>query len=521
MRLLVLLISLLSFGLTAHATTLTIGLSVFSSSMDPHFHLTGANVTLARHVFDALLAQDSRQHLHPALAEAWAPTGAKTWRFRLRDGVRFHDGTPFSAEDVAFTLGRAPNVTSSPGSFAIYTRAIERVEVIDRLTIDIHTKSPSPTLPIELSTIAIIPRHLGDGVRTADFNSGVAAIGTGPFRFAEWVPGERVVLSRNDAYWGEKPAWTRVVQRLIKSDSSRVASLLAGDVDAIEYVPASAMERLRASPKLSLIATMSNRVIFLAFDHANATSAHATTLDGARLDANPFKDLRVRQAISAAIDRRAIIEQVMLGFGLPAGQVLPPGYDLTSERLVPAPYDPDLARRLLGDAGLAGGFAVNLLAPNDRYVNDEQVAQAIGQMLARIGLRARIDPVPGSIALQRMNRSEFGIVLWGWGSETGEPIAALRALLGTRGASDGSGTANRGRYSNPTLDSLLDRAGAEIDREKLRALAAEATELAIADLALIPLYFQPAVWALRSGLTMEPRADSYTLAFEIKPTRSP
>ncbi len=519
MRFLVQLIAFLSFGLTAHATTLTIGLSVFASSMDPHFHLTGANMALARHVFDALLAQDSRQRLHPALAEEWAPIGTTTWRFRLRDGVRSHDGTPFSAEDVAFTLRRAPNVANSPGSFAIYTRAIERVKIIDRLTIDIHTKRPNPTLPIELSTIAIIPLHLGDSVRTADFNSGVAAIGTGPFRFAEWVPGERVVLGRNDAYWGEKPAWTRIVQRLIRSDSSRVAALLAGDVDAIEYVPASAMERLRTSPKLSLASTVSNRVIFLAFDHASPTSAHATTLDGARLDTNPFKDLLVRQAISAAIDRRAIIEQVMQGFGLPAGQILPPGYDLISERLVPEPYDPDRARRLLAAAGLAGGFAVNLLAPNDRYVNDEQVAQAIGQMLARIGIRARIDPVPGSIVLQRLNRTEFGVVLWGWGSETGEPIAALRALLGTRSTSGGSGTANRGRYSNPSLDLLLDRAGAEIDREKLRALAADATELAIADLALIPLYFQAAIWALRSGLTMEPRADSYTLAFEIKPTR--
>jgi len=518
MRLLVLLISLLSFGLTAHATTLTIGLSVFASSIDPHFHLTGANMTLARHVFDALLAQDSRQHLHPALAEEWAPVGATTWRFRLRDGVRFHDGTPFSAGDVAFTLGRAPNVANSPGSFAIYTRSIERVEIIDRLTIDIHTKSPNPTLPMELSTIGIIPRHLGDGVRTADFNSGVAAIGTGPFRFGAWVPGERVVLKRNDAYWGEKPAWTQVIEQLIKSDSSRVAALLAGDVDVIENAPPSAVARLRGAAGVSLAATVSNRVIFLALDHASVTSPHATLPDGAKLDANPFQNLRMRQAISAAIDRRAIIAQVMHGFGLPAGQILPTGYDLTSSRLVPEPYDPDRARRLLGEAGFAGGIAVTLLAPNDRYVNDEQVAQAIGQMLTRVGIRVRIDAVPGSIGLQRMNRGEFGFVLWGWGSETGEPIAALRALLGTRSGSGGSGTANRGRYSNPALDALLDRAGAELDRAKLGALAAEATERAIGDLGLIPLYFQPSIWALRSGLTVEPRADSYTLAFEIKPT---
>jgi len=276
--------------------------------------------------------------------------------------------------------------------------------------------------------------------------------------------------------------------------------------------------RLRGAAGVSLAATVSNRVIFLALDHASVTSPHATLPDGAKLDANPFQNLRMRQAISAAIDRRAIIAQVMHGFGLPAGQILPTGYDLTSSRLVPEPYDPDRARRLLGEAGFAGGIAVTLLAPNDRYVNDEQVAQAIGQMLTRVGIRVRIDAVPGSIGLQRMNRGEFGFVLWGWGSETGEPIAALRALLGTRSGSGGSGTANRGRYSNPALDALLDRAGAELDRAKLGALAAEATERAIGDLGLIPLYFQPSIWALRSGLTVEPRADSYTLAFEIKPT---
>ena len=519
MRFLALLVAFLIFGQVARATTLNVGLAVFSSSMDPHFHLTGSNVALARHVFDPLLAQDASQRLHPALAVEWAPTGPTTWRFRLRSGVQFHDGSPFTAWDVAFTLRRAPDVPNSPGSFAIYTRSIDRVEVVDRLTIDIHTHSPNPTLPIELSTIAIIPRHLGEAVRTADFNSGAAAIGTGPFRFTEWVPGERAVLTRNDSYWGEKPAWTMVVERLIRSDSSRVAALLAGDVDVIEYVPASAMERLRATTSVALVANVSNRVLFLAFDHASATSAYATTLNGAPLDANPFKTLRVRQAISAAIDRQAIIAQVMQGFGLPAGQVLPPGYDLTSSKLGPDPYDPDRARRLLAEAGLAQGLAVTLLAPNDRYVNDEQVAQAIGQMLARVGIRVRIDVSPGSVVLQRMSRAEFGFALWGWGSETGEPIAALRALLGTRGASGGSGTANRGRYSNPELDRLLDRASAEIDRDKLRALAAEATELAIADLALIPLYFQPAIWALRTGLTMEPRADSYTLAFAIRPMR--
>ncbi len=519
MRMLALLIALLTLGQVAHATNLNVGLAVFTNSIDPHFYLSVPNLTQASHVFEPLVTQDARQRLHPALAVEWSPIAATTWRFRLRDGVKFHDGTPFSAEDVAYTLKRAPEVPNSPGSFAIYTRAIARVEIVDRLTIDIHTHSPSPTLPIELSTIGIIPSHLGDGVRTADFNSGAAAVGTGPFRFAEWVPGESSVLIRNETYWGERPAWTRVVQRLIKSDTSRVAALLAGDVDVIDQVPPSAMERLRGAANVTVATTVSNRVMYLLFDHGNATTPYATMLDGAKLDANPFKDLRVRQAISAAIDRSAIVERVMQGLGLPAGQILPPGYDFLSTRLVPDRFDPERARRLLAEAGFGAGFSVSLLTANDRFVNDEQVAQAIGQMLARVGIRARIDAGPGSLGLQRMNRADFGFALWGWGSETGEPVGPLRALLGTRGPSGGSGAFNRGRYSNPALDRLLDIAGAEIDRTKYGALAAEAMEMAIDDLAIIPLYFQPAIWAMRAGLTMEPRADSYTLVFEIKPTR--
>ncbi len=501
----------------ANAQTLTIGAAFTTTSFDPHFHVIGFNIALTRHVFDPLIAQDEQQRLKPALALSWTATGPTTWRLALRPGVRFHDGSPFTSDDVVFTLARAPAVPNSPSSFAMYTQAIAKVEAVDPLTVDIHTHASHPTLPIELSTIGVLSRSSGATATTADFNSGRAAIGTGPFKFVEWTPGQRTVFSRNDAYWAAPAAWEQVVIRQITNDSTRVAALLAGDVDMVEAVPPSAIEILRARGDVRIASTPSNRVIYLFPNHALAADAHSTALDGGALASNPFSDRRVREALSLAIDRTAIVDRVLMGLGDPAGQFLPAGYFGVDPGLRAPGVDLGRARELLAAAGLANGFATTLHTPNDRYIRDEQVAQTIAQMAARIGIRMRIEAQPSSILITRLNKFDFAIHIWGWSSETGEPVALLRTLLGTRGRSPAFGQSNRGRFSNPILDQLVDVATTELDDRRRETLAIEATAFAMRDLPVLPLHFQTATWALRQGFDYGARADNYTLAYDVRP----
>jgi peptide/nickel transport system substrate-binding protein len=499
------------------AQTLTVGLALETSSIDPHYQVYPGNLQVSHQIFEQLVRQDERQRLVPGLALSWQPVGDTLWEFKLRQGVRFHDGSPFTAADVAFSLDRAPQVPNAPSSFGIYTNQIREVIVVDPYTVRIRTDRPYPLMPNDLSAIDIVSHRAAAGASTDDFNSGKAAIGTGPFRFVEWVRGDRLVLARNDTYWGDKPAWERVVLRPITQDSARVAALLAGDVDAINQVPPSSVAGLRKRADLALVHTTSNRVIFLFPDSYRESTPYAVDASGKPLAANPFRDRRVRLAMSKAIDRKAIAEQVMEGSGVPAGQLLPEGYFGISAKLQPEPFDLDGARRLLAEAGYPNGFALTLLASTDRIINASQMALALAQMLTRAGIRTEVELVPGAIVFARRKTYDFSIYLFPWGSETGEPSSALRGLLATSDRERGWGFANGGRYSSPVLDSSLQRALGTVDDAKRADLLAQATEAGIGDLGLIPIHFEVFTWGLRKGLTMAPRAEGYTFPAAIRP----
>ncbi|HLJ21789.1 MAG TPA: ABC transporter substrate-binding protein [Stellaceae bacterium] len=495
----------------AAAEQLAIGLLSESSSIDPHFYATVSNVSLSRHIFDPLILQDEHQHLLPGLAESWRSIDATTWEFRLRRGVKFHDGADFTAEDVAATIRRIPKVTGNPGSFAIYVRAIKEVEIVDPYTIRLHTAVPYPLMPTDVSAFGIIERRF-ETASSEDFNSGRAAIGTGPFRFVEWVPGDRVVLSANRDYWGPKPRWDRVVLRPIPNDSARVAALRSGTVDMIEGVPTALLQNLRERSDIVLRQAITNRVIYLQIDVAREHSPFVTDRSGRSLDRNPLQDRRVRLAISKAINRAAIADRVMEGAAEPAGQLLPTGYFGASPRLAPETFDPAGARRLLAEAGYPDGFGVTLHGPNDRFLNDERILQAIGQMLAQVGIEAKVEPLPSSIFFPRAAKSEFSLFLVSWSSETGEPSGALRGILATRDASRGWGASNRGGYSSSAFDAALQEALGTIDDERREELLDRATEIALGDEAIVPIQFQLAIWGMRPGLIYTPRSDGYTLA---------
>jgi len=505
----------------AGAQTLTVGLQIETTSIDPHFSTGNPSVSAARHLFDTLVHPDEQQHWHPGLALSWSAVSATEWEFRLRPGVRFHDGSAFTAEDVAFSLARAPDVPNAPSGFGVFTKQITGITVVDPMTIRLRTDRAFPLMAEHLSAVGIVSRAANQGMQTQDYNTGKAAIGTGPFRFVSWTPGDRLRLARNDIYWGRAPAWQEVVLRPISDDGARVAALLSGTVDVIDLVPTTAVRMLREKSSVTLAQTVTSRVIFVGVNVNPAPNPFVTDTAGAPLANNPFVDRRVRLAISKAINRRALTEQVMEGLAMPAGQLLPDGYPGTSPRLQPEPYDQAAARILLAEAGYPRGFNLTLLVPRDRNASDVKIAEALAQMLARIGVHTTLEALPWSIAQPRYRRGEFALSLRGWGTETGEGSMALRSLLGTRDAARGWGMTNGGFYANPAMDALLDQALSTLDATQREALVAQATELGMRDVGLIPLHYQVAIWGMRKGLTYKARSDSYTFAFEIRPTPAP
>jgi peptide/nickel transport system substrate-binding protein len=374
-------------------------------------------------------------------------------------------------------------------------------------------------VPNNLANIMIVERLRAESAGTPEFNSGAATIGTGPYRFGGFVPGNRLTMTANPDYWGGKPESDTVEVRFIKSGAPRVAALLSGDVDFIDAVPPHDIARLRDDKRIVVTSGVTNRLIFLGVDHYRAETPDVSGTDGK----NPFQDVRVRRAISKAINRDALVERLMEGAAEPAGQMLPGFYFGTSPRLKPEPFDLEGARRLLAEAGYAKGFDVVLHGPNDRYVNDAQVAQAVAQMLTRAGIRVGVETLPGSMFFSLATSGgpdhspKFSFILNGVNSGTGESSAGLRSALGTIDPARGFGASNRGHYSNPTFDALIEQALSTVNDTRRADLLARAIDLAIGqDVAIIPLYFQLSVWASHRGLAYTPRSDETTELMSLR-----
>jgi peptide/nickel transport system substrate-binding protein len=503
-------------GFGASAQELKIGVGAEATSIDPMYHNLDPNNQIARHIFDTLVDQDEKQHLVPGLATSWKIVGDNTWEFKLREGVKFHDGTPFTADDVVFSIQRAEKVPNSPSAFTIYTKAAKEVQAVDPLTVRIKTDGPYPLLPNDLSNVRIQSKKAADGKSTEDFNKGTAAIGTGPFKFVEWVPGDRLVLERNDNYWGEKPAWSKVIIRPITSAATRVAALLSGDVDFIDNVPPADIKRLKGDKNLAIWQSVSNRIIYLHIDTARDKSPMVTDKQGNPLGKNPLKDLRVRKAISKAINRKGIVDRVLEGVGIPAGQLLPEGFFGVSPKLKVEKYDPEGAKKLLAEAGYPNGFGLTLHGPNNRYINDKDIVQAIAPMLTRIGIETKVETMPANIFFSRGSKLEFSLMLVGWGSGTGEASSPLKSLLATFDPKKGWGPSNRGRYSNPKLDAALDEALRTVDDGAREKLLQQATEIGINDLGIVPLHYEVSTWASKKGYTYKANTNQHTVAFWLK-----
>jgi peptide/nickel transport system substrate-binding protein len=509
-------------GKPASARDISIGLQAAITSMDPHYHNVGPNNGMLRHIFEPLVKQDENQKLVPGLAASWRATDDLTWEFKLRKNVRWHDGSPFTAEDVVFSLKRVPNVPNSPSSFATFTKPITDMKIVDPHTIVFKTATPHVLLPSDLSVVLIVSKLHGEKAATEDYNSGKAAIGTGAYKLVEYVANQRVVVKANYGYYGGEEPWDKITFKMLTNPAARVAALLSGDVEMIETVPTADIAKLSADKKYSLVDKVSNRVIYVHLNqHQDKEPVFLTDKAGKPLEKNPFKDVRVRRALSMAINRDAIVSRVMEGKAVAAGQLLADNFFGTSKKLKPTKFDAEGAKKLLAEAGYPNGFAMTIHGPNNRYINDAAIAQALGQMYSRIGIDVKIDTMPSSVYFTRATKLEFSYMVLGWGTESGEQGSALRSLLATYDTAKGMGVTNRGRYSNAEFDKQLSLALVTMDEKKREAMIQQAAETVMNDVGLIPLHYEVSTWATTKTLKYTPRTDQYTLAMSLKPTGAP
>lgn len=495
------------------AADLKLGLAADINSLDPHFFNSGPNLSFSQHLFESLVTVDPNGKLVPGLAASWRTVDPTTWEFKLRPGIKFHDGSELTAEDVVFSLDRPATITHSPGPFTGNTKQIVAKQVVDPLTVRLKTAAPYGPLALDLSSIFIVSKKAALHATTEDFNSGKAVIGTGPFKFASFKRGDSIELVRNDAYWGEKPQWNKVTFRILTADAARVTALLSGSVDAIESVPTADIGKLRTNPKFKLEQKVSWRTIFWTLDQTRDKSPFITDKAGKPLDKNPFKDVRVRQAISKAINRQALAERTMEGLAIPASNLNSPGIFGHNDALKEEAYDPEGAKKLLAEAGYPNGFALTLHGPNNRYINDDQIVQTVAQFLSRIGIQAKVETMPLSSYFGRARANEFSFALLGWGSLAGD--FTLKTVVGTPDPQTGWGTFNWGGYANPKVDQLVQSALGSVDDKQREKFAKDAAAIALKDYAVIPSHHQYATWALRKGIKYIPRTDEFTFAHQF------
>ena len=373
--------------------------------------------------------------------------------------VKFHDGSPFTAEDVVFSLQRPPTIPNSPASFALSVGNIAKMEIVDPLTLKITSKTPDPRLIEEAGRVWIVSKKAATGATNEQFNKGQATIGTGPYKFVSWTPAASMTLLRNEDYWGQKPEFQRVLVRYISNAAARIAALKAGDVHVADFIPPNFVEELKKDQNLVLAEADNPTLIYIALDSARDKAPLLTDVDGKPLEKNPLKDVRVRRALSMMIDRSRMVASVLGGAGSPAGQIAPPGLYGHDPSLLPAKFDPAGARKLLEEAGWPKGFGVSLFGSNDRFPQDANVLQAIAQMWARGGIKVNeVKPLPYAVFAKSATQGNYSIFQFSFGSTTGEASAGLNGVLHTVDSALGLGGLNRTKYSNKAFDEVLDNA---------------------------------------------------------------
>ena len=508
----------LGLAFSANAADLRVAVSSAATALDPDFQNATPNIAVSRNMFETLTKMDAESRLVPGLAQSWRMINDTTWEFKLRP-AKFHDGSKLTDEDVIWSLDRPATITNSPAAFTIFTKAITGKKIIDAETIQLTTATPYPLLPTDLASIFIVSKAATEGVPSAEFNTGRGMVGTGPYKFVSFVRDDRVVVARNPDYWGAKPEWDKVEIRFISSDPARLAAMLAGDVDAIDNVPTTDIETVKADKRFSFVAKKSQRLVFLFLDSGRDAAPGVTDLAGKPLDKNPMKDVRVRRAINMAIDRGAIRERIMTGLAYPTNNLVTDAMQGFDPKLEKVPFNPTEAKKLLTEAGYPNGFAMTLASPNNRLINDSKVAQAVAQMLTRVGIKTQVDAMPFMSIAGRGQKGEFAFSMMAWGVQTAEASSPVRALVACADKDKGWGVVNWGNYCNKSVDALLTQAVATMDDKARTALLQQTVDKVIDDVALVPLYFQATTWAAKKSISILARTDEVTSAESFKPAK--
>ena len=495
-----------------HADELTIGTFNDPLTLDPHIQFITYSNQQFQHIYDVLIFRNHNLELEPALAESWKPIDDKTWEIKLRAGVKWHDGTPFTADDVLFTVERSPSppgVVASSGRFLAQNG--KQWKKIDDLTLQVTTPKSYPVMPRDLSITHIISKKHAQGKTSTDFDSGLAAVGTGAYKLVEYVRGDRVAYQANPGWWGGKPKWDRVTFKFINSNPTRVASVLSGAVDLIDNVPPEDIEDLRKNPKVTVHTATTNRLIYLWPDTNRDFTPKITDNDGKPIR-NPIRDWRVRKAISKAINREAIVQRVMAGVATVGSQYKAAGHSGHNPDIKVEPFDPEGAKKLLAEAGYPNGFKLTLNAAAQPGINALKVAEAVAQMLNRIGITTEVEVIPNQSYFAQIRAGAFSLPITSWISSNGESGDPLVQAMHSYWPSDQLGTVNQFRYSNRRADDVIDAFIYEMDPQKRLKLIHDAYAIVTDDLAYIPIHWEMGLYASRPDLNYVVRRDQYTLA---------
>lgn len=496
------------FAQAADAKTFRWAYQADIAGLDPHAVTEVNTQGTLMNVYETLLKRDKDLKPEPGLAESWTQVSPTLWRFKLRAGVRFHDGRPFDAEDVVFSVMRAKSQQSDLRERA---RSISAARAIDPLTVEIETAYPNPILLAELCEIYMMSKGWADANNArepVDRRQGrenfatLNANGTGPFRVRRYETDTRLELEANPHWW-DKSAHnlTEAIFRPVRSQATRVAGLLSGELDMIFPVPQQDVERLSRIADVRVIEGPEERVVFLAMDQERDELLYSS-IKGR----NPFKDRRVREAFYRAIDIEAIRTRIMRGAAMPIGTLITPVTEGWHPSLASRiPHDVERARALMSEAGYADGFQLTLDCPNDRYVNDEQICVAIAGMLARIGVRTTVDAQPRARYFGKIGRRDTSFYLHGWGGGTIDAHNTMISTMATR--TQTQGTFNYDGWTNARFDDLLERLAFETDMPRRRAMIREALEIGRAEIGHIPLHQQYLTWATRRNVELVQRAD--------------
>jgi len=493
-------------------SSLSIGLASVLRYVDPSRAPTPAEDTMLDHVYETLIRFDHGGVPTQVLAVSWSQQDESSWLFKLRPGVRFHDDTVMTSNDVALSIRRA--VRSRPDLAAGEPPEWLSVDVVDKATVRLRTTAGYSMLMRALSEIRIVSavsiRHMdvADGV-------GVAPVGTGRYRFAQEgakaVPA--VMLVANSKYWGKVPAWKSVTLMGIPEERDRLSALTSGRVDLIEQVPAGDLESLRADARFAVRLAATGRLMYLQLGTHAANPPEL--IHGGVSGRNPLLDPRVRRAISEALDRRELAAIGVAELGEPAGQLVPTGFFGHVPGLVPDHRNVRDAQELLAEAGYPDGFVLKVHGPQDVYPGDVKVLTALVRMLGEVNIRAEAAHEPPATFASRGSRQQYSAYLRGFIGRSPDATEALVALLATANPRTGAGSLNWARYSNATFDSLIQHALNQPRNDARELLLHEATRMAIGDLALIPLYFVNNAWASRVGLELSPRSVLVPLAERV------